>query len=372
MKGYFFLFARWLRGEVFSIPGRVIALVFFVGLFLLPVVNQDPYYLRIASLTIIFAMFAASWDVLAGYAGQLNLGHGLFFSVAAYSAALINIHLHWSPWLTIPIGAVAAVLVGLIVGIPALRLRGMYLALVTLSFPLILVGMVFLFSDITGGELGLFGVSVMSSSKVGGYYIIALTFAVSIFIMYKFTDAKSKYLRVGLLLNALGEDEIAARTSGINTVHYKLLAFAVSGFFAGIAGGLYTHYLRIAGPATLELFFSFNALLWTIFGGLGTIYGAVVGVFILYPLTEILSLYKLGEQIRFLVLAVILILTLLFMPEGISVWVLDKIEVKCPRCKLVNVFWRKQCRSCRAELYPEKSKGQVFLKGRKNDHEISI
>jgi len=370
MKGYLYLFHRWLRGEVLSIPGRFIALIFFVCLFLLPVVTQEPYYLRIVTLAIIFAIFAASWDVLAGFAGQLNLGHGLFFGVAAYAAAFININLHWPPWITIPIGAVAAVLVGLIVGIPALRLRGMYLALVTLSFPLILVGLVFVFSDVTGGELGLFGVSVFSKSRVVSYYIIAITFTVCIFIMYKFTDAGSKYLRIGILLHALREDEIAARTSGINTTKYKLLAFAVSGFFAGIAGGLYTHYLRIAGPSTLELFFSFNALLWSIFGGLGTIYGAVAGVFILYPMTEILSLFDLGEKIRFLVLAIILIFTLLYMPEGITVWVLDKIEVKCPRCKLVNVFWRKRCRSCRADLYPEKRK--EGLQERKHKNEVSI
>jgi len=361
MRGHLFLFYRWLRGEVLSIPGRVIALVFFIGLFLLPVVTQEPYYLRIATLAIIFALFAASWDVLAGFAGQLNLGHGLFFGVSAYAAAFVNINLHWPPWITIPIGAVAAVLVGLIVGIPALRLRGMYLALVTLSFPLILIGLVFVFSDVTGGELGLFGTSVLSSSRVASYYIIAVTFTICVFAMYKFTDARSKYLRIGVLLHALREDEITARASGIYTTKYKLLAFAVSGFFAGIAGGLYTHYLRIAGPSTLELFFSFNALLWSIFGGLGTIYGAVVGTFILYPLTEVLSLFDLGEKIRFVVLAVVLISTLLFMPEGIAVWILDKIEVKCPRCKLVNVFWRKRCRSCRADLYPEKTKIKELL-----------
>jgi len=361
MKGYLFLMYRWFHGEVLSIPGRVIALIFFICLFLFPLLTQEPYYLRIVTLTIIFAIFAASWDVLAGYAGQLNLGHGLFFGMAAYTAAFINIQLHWPPLVTIPIGAIAGVLVGLIVGIPALRLRGMYLALVTLSFPLIMLGMVFVFSDFTGGELGLFGVSVFSPSRVVSYYVIAIVFTVCIFIMYKFTDAGSKHLRIGVILHALREDEIAARTSGIDTIRYKLLAFAVSGFFAGIAGGLYAHYLRVAGPSTLELFFSFNALLWTIFGGLGTIYGAVAGVFILYPLTEVLSLFELGEKIRYLVLAVVLIFTLLYMPEGIAVWVLDKIEVRCPRCKLVNVFWRKRCRSCRADLYPEKTKMRELL-----------
>jgi branched-chain amino acid transport system permease protein len=364
MKGYLFLFFRWFRWEVLSVPGRVITLLFFICLFLFPIVTQEQYYLRIVVLTVIFAMFAASWDVLAGFAGQLNLGHGLFLGVAAYTAAFINVKLHLPPWLTIPAGAVVAVLVGLIVGVPALRLRGMYLALVTLSFPLILIGLVFVFSGVTGGELGIFGVSVLSSSRIVSYYIVAITFTLCIYIMYKFTDAQSKYLRTGIILHALREDEIAARASGIMTTKYKLLAFAVSGFFAGIAGGLYTHYLRVAGPSTLELFFSFNALLWSIFGGIGTIYGAVVGAFILYPLTEVLALFSIGEKIRFLVLASILILTLLFMPEGLAVWVLDKIEVKCPRCKLVNGFWRKRCRSCRADLFPEKTRVKALSKNK--------
>ena len=182
------------------------------------------------------------------------------------------------------------------------------------------------------------------------YYIVVVVFTLSVFIMWKFTDAGSKIFRVGLVLHAIREDEIAARASGINTTGYKFLAFAVSGFFAGIAGGLYVHYMRIAAPSMLELTFSFQAILWTIFGGAATIYGAVAGVFILFPLLELLALTQWGEQSRFIIFTVILILTLLFMPEGLTVWVLDKLEVKCPRCKLVNIFTRSTCRACRAPL----------------------
>ncbi len=355
MMSYVHLGWGWIRQEIFAVPGRIIASVFFILLFAAPLLTQEPYYLRIIIMASIFSIFAISWDVLSGVAGQLSLGHGLFFGVAAYAAALLNLHLHLPPWLTIPLGAVIAVCCGLLVGIPALRLRGMYLGLVTLTFPIILTGFLFVFSDYTGGEMGLSGIARLTSSNTLSYYVVIMVFSVSAFIMYKFVDAESKFIRTGVVLHALREDEIAARGAGINTTQYKLLAFAVSGFFAGVAGGLYAHYIKLAGPSTLELFFSFQVILWSIFGSAATIYGAVVGVFILYPLMEILSLYPWGEQTRFIVFAGILILTLLFMPEGITVWVLDKIEVKCPRCKLVNAFTRKKCRACRALLSGEKA-----------------
>lgn len=360
---YFNLFFGWIRQEIFAIPGRAIALVFFLLLIALPLVTQDPFYLRVFTLALIFAIFAASWDVLSGFTGQLNLGHALFFGVSAYTAGLLNIHMQFSPWLTIPCGAVLAVAVGLFAGIPALRLRGFYLGLVTLTFPLILLGILFAFPNFTGGELGVSGISRISSSPVVNYYVAMVVFTVSVMIMWKFTDAKSKLLRTGIILHAIREDEITARASGINTTRYKFMAFALSGFFAGIAGGLYVHYMRIAGPQTLDLFFSFQAILWTIFGGITTIYGPVAGVFILYPLLEFLNLTAWGELLRQIIFAVLLIAALMFMPEGITVWILDKIEVKCPRCKLVNVFYRKKCRACRAPLHLVRDFAHQYNKG---------
>lgn len=347
---YLRLWYGWFKGEILAIPGRVIALLFFLALFGAPLVTQDPYYLRIITLATIFALFATSWDVLSGFTGQINLGHALFFGVSGYMAGLLNTHLGMSPWLTIPTGAVTGVAVGLIAGIPALRLRGIYLGLVTLTFPLILLGIFFTFPEFTGGELGISGIERLAFSRTLSYYIVVVIFTLAVFIMWKFTDAGSKIFRIGLILHAIREDEITARASGINTTGYKFLAFAVSGFFAGIAGGMYVHYIRIAAPSMLDLAFSFQAILWTVFGGIATIYGAVAGVFILFPLLELLSLTPWGEEMRFVIFTVILILTLLFMPEGMTVWVLDKLEVKCPRCKLVNVFTRSTCRACRAPL----------------------
>lgn len=344
-------FYKAFRGDILAIPGRVIALVFGLLLFCLPLFISDLYVLRILIFAGIFAIYAASWDLLAGFTGQLSLGHGALFGVAAYAAGLLNFHLGLPPWLTIPVGALIGMGAGLVIAIPALRLRGMYLALVTLAFPVILTGFVFGFSDFTGGELGIWGIVPLASSRVSIYYITLLTMAISVMIMWKLTDTRSSLVRTGVLFHAIREDEITARASGINTTQYKLLAFSISGFFAGVAGGLYVHFMRVAGPSTLELFFSVYPIIWTIFGGMGTIYGPVAGVFILYPFTEFIRTVT-GAQT--LILAAIVIVFLLFMPEGITVWIRDKMEETCPRCKLVNIATRRYCRACGAPLHLER------------------
>ena len=337
---------------MWAIPGRMIALVFVIALLFLPLITTSPYIVRLATLTAIWAIFAASWDVLAGFTGQLNLGQALFFGVAAYIAAFLNLHLSLAPWATIPIGALAAVTVGLIVAIPAMRVRGFYLALVTLAFPIILLGIIDAFPDITGGEFGLAGISRLSESKILDYYIIVLVMAVCVFLMWKLTDTGSKSVRLGVILRAINEDEIAARAAGINTVRYKLLAFSISGFFAGIAGGLYAHVFRIVGPSTLLIWTSFYPIMWTIFGGIGTIYGPVTGAFILYPLVDALGIV--AESYRMLIFAILVIVILLVMPEGLTVWFRDKIERVCPRCGLINITTRRTCRACGAMLHLER------------------
>ncbi len=332
-----------LRNEVFSLPSRVAVGVFALVLLFLPLYTQDSYVLRILIMTSIFAIFTASWDLLSGFTGQMNFGHALFFGVAAYTSALLNLHLSLPPWASIPLGALGAVLTGLIVGIPCLRLRGSYLALTTLAFPIILTGAVFAAPDITGGELGLSGLSRLSGSRLGDYYITVVLMLVSGAVMWKITDSKT-----GIILHAIREDEVAVRASGINTTRYKLMAFCLSGFFAGVAGGLYAHFMRLAGPNTLEVGMSFMVIIWAVFGGIVSIYGPIAGVFIMFPLMEFLHIVP---QARMLSFAAIVLLTLLFMPEGLIPWLRDKVEAVCPRCKVRNMFHRKTCRVCTAELH---------------------
>ena len=338
---------KLLRGEILVLPGRTVVLLACLLLLLFPVISQEPFILRVLILASIFAIFAASWDLLSGFTGQVNFGHALFFGVAAYTAAILNRNLGWAPWATVPLGALAAVLAGLLVGIPCLRLRGTYLAFATLAFPLILVGVVYAIPNITGGELGIYGIAPLSGSRVASYYIAIPSMIVLGFIMWKITDSK-----IGLIFHAIREDEVTVRASGINTTRYKLLAFCLSGLIAGIAGGLYAHFIKGVGPSTLELLLSFQVIIWAVFGGIATIYGPMAGVLILYPLTEFVLMRYLAvpSETRLLIFASIVLLVLLFMPQGLTTWVRDKTEKICPRCKLQNVAWRRKCRVCMAGL----------------------
>ena len=331
-----------VRGEIFVLPSRIVVLVFFAVLLLFPILIEDPYLLRILTLASIFAIFAASWDLLSGFTGQMNFGHALFFGVSCYTTALLNLHFHIPPWGTIPLGALAAVLAGLVIGIPCLRLRGTYLALTTLAFPIILMGIVFALPDLTGGELGLSGLERLAKSRVVSFYVITTLMIVLVVIMWKITDSNT-----GIIFHAIREDEVAVRASGINTTRYKLLAFCLSGFFAGIAGGLYAHYMRIAGPSTLEVSMSFQVVIWSVFGGVVSIWGPVGAVFILFPLLEF---FRFWPEIRLLLFAFVILIILLYMPEGLLPWIRDKIETECPRCKIRNIATRKTCRICAAEI----------------------
>jgi branched-chain amino acid transport system permease protein len=334
-----------LSSEVFVLPSRTLVLVWAVGLLAMPAVYGDAYVLRILTMTCFFAIFAASWDLLAGYTGQVNFGHALFFGAGAYTSGLLSLKLGLSPWLTIWAGAAVAMLFGFLVGYLCLRLRGSYLSLATLAFPLIALGLLFAFPDFSGGELGISGLRRLAVTPAGNYYIALISMLAIVFGLWLLADSK-----FGIVLHAIRDDEVAARASGINTLRYKLIVFAVSGAAAGFAGALFAHYLRVAGPSTLETALSFQVVIWGVFGGVATIYGPVAAVFLLYPLTEWLASFRTFGELRLLIFAVIVLLVLLFMPRGIAPWMRDKIEIVCPRCKQRNGAWRSVCRLCGAAL----------------------
>lgn len=343
LRYYLRKFFTLFKSEVLVLPSRIVVFLFFLAMLLIPVLVDDPYLLRILILSSIFAIYAASWDLLSGFTGQVNFGHALFFGVGAYGAAILNRETGMPPWASIPLGAVAAVAAGLTVGIPCLRLRGTYLALTTLAFPIILMGLIFAVPNLTGGELGISGLSRLAMSRTANYYIVVITMLVLVTVMWKITDSK-----MGIIFHAIREDELAVKAAGINTTMYKLIAFSLSGFFAGIAGGLYAHFLRIAGPSTLEVGMSFQVVIWCVFGGMVTIWGPVGAVFILFPMLE---LFRMLPEIRQLMFALVVLIILLYMPGGLLPWVRDKVEHECPRCKIRNVATRKVCRVCAAEMH---------------------
>jgi branched-chain amino acid transport system permease protein len=336
------------QSEILAVPGRLIVFIGVVLLFIIGFLDISPYLKGILTFCAIFGLFAASWDLLL-FSGQLNLGHGAFFGASAYISAMLASKAGWPVWLTIPMGAVTGVIIGVIVAIPALRLRGPYLAIVTLAVPIILQGFIFLFPDWTGGELGLFSLPGISDSPTVVYQFCLFMMLFSVAIMWKLTDTKSRTIRTGIIFSAIREDEVSARTSGINTVRYKILAFALSGFFAGISGGLYAHTMKVVGPSTLEFVFSIYPLIWTVFGGSGTIYGPVIGAYLLYFLS--MQLLVIFPEVRMALFTAVIIVMILFMPEGISRWIRDKLETACPRCRIINSRRRRSCRVCETPLH---------------------
>ena len=316
-------------------------------LFILPLLVDKSFVLLTIVYSNIFVILAVSWDVLSGYAGLLNFGHALFFGVGVYGSALLYKYLGWPPWVTIPLSAVAATLVGVATSFPALKLRPPYLSLLTMAFPFVLYGIIRAFPDVTGGGRGIWGLPRVASSLIGEYYICLIVMTISVLIMWKLTELRGKNVRTGILFEAIREDEIAARASGINTITYKIVAFAIGGLFAGIAGGLYAHIMRMASPGTISATMSFQVVVWAVFGGMATIYGPVAGVYVLYPLMQILRPLA---QYRLLVLFVGMVFVLIYMPEGFAVWIRGKIERECPRCKLNNPAWRHNCRACGVSL----------------------
>jgi len=275
----------------------------------------------------------------------VNFGHALFFGAGAYTSGLLSLKLGLSPWLTVWAGAAVALLFGFLVGYLCLRLRGSYLSLATLAFPLIALGLLFAFPDFSGGELGISGLRRLTLTPSANYYVAAISMLVIVFGLWLLADSK-----FGIVLHAIRDDEVAARASGINTLQYKMIVFAVAAAAAGFAGALFAHYLRVAGPSTLEVALSFQVVIWGIFGGVATIYGPVAAVFLLYPLTEWLGSIPGVGELRLLIFAVIVLLVLLFMPRGLAPWVRDKIETQCPRCKQRNASWKSVCRLCGAAL----------------------
>lgn len=336
---WFFLY---LRHEVLALPGRAIALLFLLFLLLFPLFSQDPYHLRVLTLSALFAIYAASWDLLSGYTGQVSLGHAFFFGLSGYASAILGRELGLTPGLTIPLGALLATVAGVLVGLPSLRVKGPYLSLVTLAFPIIALGFIFLFPGFTGGELGLSGLARLGGSRLQEYYLVVGVMLVALYLMWRLTAS-----RVGLFFHAIREDEAAVRMVGVNTVAYKLLAFGASAFFAGLAGGLYAHYLRVAGPDSLSLFTSIQPVIWTVFGGIATLYGPVAGTFLLVPLLEVL---RVAEEWRMVAFALLILLVMRFLPQGVVRGVLDRLEEECPRCKARNAFTRRRCRVCGVTL----------------------
>jgi branched-chain amino acid transport system permease protein len=288
------------------------SMIFLAMLILLigfPVISSNYYILGILIFANVGAVYAASWDLTAGVAGQFSFGQVIFFGIAGYVSGYLNLHQGLPPVLTIPVGGAVGVLAGLLVGLPSLRVKGPYFKIVSLTFPGILMGIIFMYPEITGGDIGLSGLSPISDNIITRYYASFFLMIISIFIMLRIVSS-----RIGLVFRSIREDENVAEATGINTTKYKLLAWAISGFFAGIAGGFYTHHVMTISPFVFSAIYSFQAIIYAILGGLGTIIGSVGGSYILIILNDLLRSIP---EIRAVLYAAAMLIVFLFLPMGL-------------------------------------------------------
>jgi branched-chain amino acid transport system permease protein len=272
------------------------------------------YFLGVLTTAYYFGVFAMSWDLLFGFAGEVNFGPTFLIGVGAYGAGLMN-----NAGYSIPIcllgGTAAAVVGGLLLALPALRLRGPYFGLVTLVAVLLLLDFIVIFASVTGGEIGMMVPDVLSVSATVNYYYALGFLVISAVILYGLSRSS-----VGLILQATGQDRIEAAALGFNVTKHKLAAFCISALFSGLAGGLVTFYGGLASVDTVvSLAITVNIVIAVVFGGRRTILGAILGSIFLILAGELLR--PIGQLNTFVVAAVALAV-IIFFPDGALGWLL--------------------------------------------------
>jgi branched-chain amino acid transport system permease protein len=282
----------------------------------------NPYHLHTLIMAGIFAVLALSLNLLLGYTGQLSLGHAAFFGIGAYATALLTVKLEWSPWIGLLAAIVAPALIGWVIGRLALKLRGAYFVLLTISFAGVISLVSVNWMDLTNGPLGLPGIPhveialpglpVVSLRSKSAYYYLVLA---AVVICYLVCLALIRS-RVGRALVALRENETLAESVGIDGTHYLVLAAVISAAMAGVGGGLYAHYTRFVSPEVFLFSYTVTMVIMVVAGGKGTLAGPIVGAVIFTVLPEALRALT-SWQWQMLLYGVLLIGVLFFMPRGI-------------------------------------------------------
>ncbi len=268
------------------------------------------YVLGILTVGYYFGVFAMSWDLLFGFAGEVNFGPTFLVGLGAYGAGILNSETGLPIPVCVLFGTALAVAGGLLLAVPALRLSGPYFGLTTLVAVLLLQQMVTVFAKQTGGEIGLTIPDVLSIDETTNYYIALAVMAVSGAVLFGLSRSAA-----GLILQACGQDPVEAQALGFNVAKHKLAAFCVSAFFSGLAGAMLIFYFGTASPGTvIDIAVGVQVIIAAVLGGRRTILGAAVGAVVLILAGEVLR--PLGQLSTFVVSAVAL-LTILFVPSGL-------------------------------------------------------
>jgi branched-chain amino acid transport system permease protein len=276
--------------------------------------HGNRYIMHVLILFLIWGVVASAWDLILGYAGVVSLGQIAFFAVGGYASGMLSMYAGVSPWACMAAGGFAAGVIGFGIGLPCLRLRGVYVAVVSLGLHLVMPTLLMRGRDFgTGGWYGLSSIPplrVFSPLGLVPMYYVAL----GMFFLLLFLMDKVIHSSIGLAFVALREAEHFAESLGVNQYKYKLMVFSMSAFFTGIMGAFYAHYISKITPAILNLDLFLLVMVMVVLGGKGRFPGAVIGAFVLTALNEVL---RAAEIYRVLVLGLIIVLTMIYMPDGL-------------------------------------------------------
>lgn len=299
----------------------------FIGILFFPVLDKSAYHIDLATNVALYGLLAMGLNVVVGFAGLLNLGYAAFFGIGAYTYALLNLHFHWPFWLGLPAAGLVSMFFGFLIGIPSIRVRGDYLAITTLGFGEIVRIVFNNWDEVTGGPNGLLGIARpriwmldfqngihgklwnFSVNATPYFYLVFILVVLTAFFLYRMSDSK-----IGRALVAIREDELAASCMGIPTLKIKLIAFGISSFIAGLAGCVFAAKQTIITPDSFDFVLSVLILAMVVLGGMGNLWGAVLGAVVLGTLPELLREFA---AYRMLLFGLLMILMMIFRPQGI-------------------------------------------------------
>jgi branched-chain amino acid transport system permease protein len=299
---------------------------------LTPLVVSNPYNLGILNLIGLYAIVVLGLNLFIGYAGQISLGHAAFFGLGAYGSAILTATYHFPAWPAMALIAAAMAVTALIIGLPTLRLSGHYLAMATLGFNYVVSSIFVNWDSVTGGPSGLSGVPSLS---IGGLSInsdVRFHYLVWTFALLALTLCLNLVRSgVGRGLAALAQDEVAAACLGVDVRRSKIGVFVLSAVMASVAGSLYAHYFGYVNPDGFSIFKSLDLVIMVVVGGMGSIWGTLFGVAFITILPHLLDFLESYTEI---IHGVILVLILLFLPQGLVSGLVDLVRIRWARRRL--------------------------------------
>jgi branched-chain amino acid transport system permease protein len=297
----------------------------------LPLFLSNYVVSSVLTTIIIFAIYASSWNLLAS-SGQGSLGHAAFLGIGGFVSALLPIKLGVPPIIGLFLGSLVSAAIGFLIGLTCVRLKAWFLAMVTFGFSVIIVTIFDELDDFTGAVLGFPTPFILD--RLPFYYMTFAIAVISILAMYLVMKSKT-----GLAFRAIHQNELEAKMVGINTAKYRLIAFVISTFFAGLAGGLFAYSLRYIDHSVFNPYYSFLPLMMAVIGGLGTIEGPIIGAVIIETIESYLpridllldslvgrdgliplfpAVSNVGPPMRFLFLGLFLLVVVIFAPKGVA------------------------------------------------------